>query len=139
MDNRNKGYSGALEADLIRSEARLEAAQNHDLEDNMVYRQTSDGEIRAGTREESSATKEESFVLWQREMEARFVRGDDSEFDYKTVDENEGYDDHALERQEAEDKYFDEEDPEYVIGDDGARRTKSQEGRLQGETGVQDF
>jgi Coiled-coil domain containing protein (DUF2052) len=69
-------------------------------------------------------------------MQMRFVRGADGEFDYKTVDESEEYDDRGVEEQEAEEKWFDEEESDFV-NDQGMRRSTSME--LRGETGVQDF
>ena len=42
-----------------------------------------------------------------------------------------------MEERDALDRYFDEEDPEFVDGPEGVVRSKSRE--LQGETGVQDF
>lgn len=66
----------------------------------------------------------------------RFVRGRDADFDYGMVDESEEYDDRGVEEQEAEERWFDEEESTFV-NVEGVRRSKSRE--LQGETGVQDF
>ena len=46
-------------------------------------------------------------------MEERFIDGED-EFDYKTVDNNEDYDDYSIIDQDLEDKYFDDEEPENI-------------------------
>jgi len=69
-------------------------------------------------------------------MEMRFVRGADGDFDYETVDESEEYDDRGVEEQEAEERWFDEEESNF-LNDQGVRRSRSPE--LQGETGFQDF
>ena len=63
-------------------------------------------------------------------MEMRFINGK-ADFNYAKVDESDEYDDQDAERREAEDKYFDEEEPHI------ASRSTSTE--LQGQTGVQDF
>ena len=126
-----------LEADLYRSEAKIDALQHPDPSGVFSYKRGPNGEILAEDKEEVPTTKEEGYNRWKWEMEARFIRGDDIDFDYKTVDENDAYDDHATEQREAEDRYFDEQSPDFVTGDDAAHKTKSQE--LQGETGIQDF
>jgi Coiled-coil domain containing protein (DUF2052) len=69
-------------------------------------------------------------------MEMRFVRGADGDFDYRLVDESEEYDDRGVEEQEAEERWFDEEESNFV-NDQGLRRSRSP--KLQGETGIQDF
>lgn len=138
-EGREKGYSGTLEADLWRSEAKMEALRHPDPNSVFSYKRGPNGEILAEERDEVPASKEEGYARWKWEMETRFVRGADEDFDYNVVDDNEQYDDHALESLEAQDRYFDNEEPEFVVGDDAARRTKSQEQKLRGETGVQDF
>lgn len=74
--------------------------------------------------------REEGFERWKFEMTVRFLRGGDEEFDYRDVDENEEFDE--LERRENEERWFDEEEPEWVEGEEGG-------GGTSGETGVQDF
>ena len=70
-------------------------------------------------------------------MEQRFVRGGDDDFDYGKVDDNEEYDDRAAEELEAEEQYFDQEEPHFVAGQDAAHISRAEQ--LQGETGIQDF
>ena len=53
------------------------------------------------------------------------------------MDGNDEYDDRVAEDLDAEEKYFGAETPEFVMGEDGVRRSKSKE--LDGETGIQDF
>lgn len=62
-------------------------------------------------------------------MTLRFLRGEDEEFEYKTVDESEEWD--VVERRESEERWFESETPEWV-GDEEGRGTS-------GDTGVQDF
>ena len=138
-EGREKGYSGTLEADLWRGEAKMDALRHPDPNSVFSYKRGPNGEILAEERDEVPANKEEGYARWKWEMEARFVRGADEDFDYSAVDDNEQYDDHALEALEAQDRYFDDEKPEFVFGADAAKRTRSQEQKLEGETGVQDY
>lgn len=136
-EGRAKGYSGVLEADLYRSEAKLAALQKPDQNSLFTYKRGADGEILAEEKDEVPSDKEDGSRRWRWEMEMRFVRGGDGDFDYRAVDESEEFDDRAQEQQDAEEKYFMEEEPEFVIGEDGVKRSKSRD--LEGETGVQDY
>ena len=50
-------------------------------------------------------------------MQQSFLRGEDRDFDYSTVDQNEAYDDlHAI-AQDDEDSYFDSEQPSLFEGE----------------------
>jgi Coiled-coil domain containing protein (DUF2052) len=136
-EGRKKGYSGILEADLYRGEAKMEALKNPDPSSVLAYRRGPDGQILAEEKEEVPANKAEGFARWRWEMEARFIRGRDDDFEYRAVDGNDEYDDHALENLEAEERYFDNETPEFVSGEGAIKKTESIE--LNGETGIQDF
>lgn len=63
-------------------------------------------------------------------MELRFLSGSDGDFDYREVDENEEWDDKEQERRDAEDAYFGQEEPSWVL-DAGQQ--------VSGETGIPDF
>lgn len=65
-----------------------------------------------------------------------FLRGNDTDFDYSLVDNNEVYDDRNIEEREAEESWFETEEPEWVtdIGSPSSLNHK-----LEGQTGVQDF
>jgi hypothetical protein len=138
-----------LEADLYRSEAKLEALQHPDPNALFTYRRGADGEILAEEKDEVPANKEEGLDRWKWEMEARFLRGADDDFDYDAVDKNSEYDDRVAEERDAQDRYFDEETPEFVgaegdgEGEEEAVKNGSGSGSkapdLKGETGVQDF
>ena len=98
----------------------------------MSYTRGPDGEILAEDRDDIPPNKEEGERLWQWEMGLRFIQGNDPDFDYTTVDDNDDYDDHS----DKVDQYFEDEEPEWVVND-----TRGSDARpnLQGETGVQDF
>ncbi|KAJ5406232.1 hypothetical protein N7465_007516 [Penicillium sp. CMV-2018d] len=131
-EGRAKGFSGVLETDLLRSEAKIDAISHPDPNAMMSYTRGPDGEILAEDRDEIPPNKEEGERLWRWEMGLRFMQGNDSDFDYKTVDENDDYDDHTDEQ----DQYFEDEEPEWVV--DGTRGDDARP-NLQGETGIQDF
>ncbi|KAH8590749.1 coiled-coil domain-containing protein-domain-containing protein [Bisporella sp. PMI_857] len=136
-DGRSKGYSGVLEADLYRSEAKLAALKGKTTDGEPVQSSTStmvpfvsyvrgeDGEVLPEDPDEIPKTKEDGFQRWKFEMTVKFLRGDDKDFDYKEVDESEEWD--IIESQEAEEKWFDDEEPEW------------EDGIKSGETGIQDY
>ena len=144
-EGRAKGYSGILEADLYRSEAKLAALVSNQpsqnpaasLESTMQFTTTStahityvlgpNGEILPEDPDEIPKTKEEGMERWKTEMTLRFLRGEDDDFEYSKVDENDEWD--VFENREAEDRWFDDEKPEW---------TASEHAR-EGETGIQDF
>lgn len=79
-------------------------------------------------------TKEQGRERWEDFLRERFVRGEDEDFEYERVDEDEEFD--VLERREMEEAWFDEESPEWV----DAEEEEGGDGKmLTGETGVQDF
>lgn len=116
----------------MRSEAKMDALARPDPTAMLSYTRGPNGEILAEDRDDIPASKEDGEKQWQWEMGLRFIRGDDPDFDYRTVDENDEYDD-LTEQQE---EYFEDEEPEWLVDDlrgDDARE------QLQGETGIQDF
>ncbi|BCS29377.1 uncharacterized protein APUU_70947A [Aspergillus puulaauensis] len=129
-EGRAKGFSGVLQADLIRSEAKMDALNHPDPHAMFTYARGPNGEILAEDVDEIPGSKEEGKKAWEWEMTMRFLRGEDSDFDYTVVDDNEEFDD----LQEEQERYFDDEEPEWVVEGEGDMRA-----RLQGETGVQDF
>ncbi|KAL4821188.1 coiled-coil domain-containing protein-domain-containing protein [Aspergillus spinulosporus] len=131
-EGRAKGFSGVLQADLLRSEAKLDALNHPDPRSLFSYTRGPNGEILAEDRDEIPASKEEGEKAWRWEMTMRFLRGEDTDFDYSTVDGNEDLDD-ANEEQE---RYFDEEEPEWCVEGEGEGDVRK---RLTGETGIQDF
>ncbi|KAE9365314.1 hypothetical protein N431DRAFT_430820 [Stipitochalara longipes BDJ] len=155
-DGKAKGYSGVLEADLYRSEAKLAAlaqstqppatisnlsisssspssssqAKLEPLIPFVSYLRGPNGEI-MGEDGEEVKNREQGQERWKFEMTVRFLRGGDEDFDYGDVDESEEFDE--VEKREKEERWFDEEEPEW----DGEGGEGS--GGTGGETGVQDF
>ncbi|KAF3939556.1 hypothetical protein ABW19_dt0200242 [Dactylella cylindrospora] len=86
--------------------------------------------------------REEAWEIWREILSRRFLRGDDEDFDYESVDRPGGAGDpHHLieveiERDEWE-EYFDEEEAEVYTERDGKKYLNGRV--LEGETGVQDF
>ncbi|RDW62236.1 hypothetical protein BP6252_11669 [Coleophoma cylindrospora] len=144
-DGRSKGYSGVLEADLYRSEAKLAAlagSQSSELASQqpsspnstvpfVSYVRGENGQVLPEEEDEIPQSKEEGFERWKFVMTMRFLRGEDQDFDYKAVDENDVLD--PIENQEKEEKWFDEEEPEWIGGEEEGKES------LGGETGIQDF
>jgi len=152
-DGKAKGYSGVLESDLYRSEAKLAAlaqsshpptlthlsisssapssSSDPPKPENPIpfvsYLRGANGKI-MGEDGEEVKSREDGMERWKFEMTVRFLRGGDEEFDYRDVDESEEFDE--VERRESEERWFDEEEPEWDGGEMGG---------TAGETGVQDF
>jgi hypothetical protein len=81
--------------------------------------------------DQEAAGKEHGLQLWRQFIADRFIRGRDDEFDYSTVDDREDLDD--LARRDAEDQWFDQEEPSWTKDHGPDDR------QLSGETGAQDF
>ena len=103
---------------------------------NPLNKRDEAGRIIAETEDEVPTSKEEGMERWRREIEMRFVKGEDAEFEYVVVDESEEFDDRSTEEREEEEKWFEEEEPKWVLGSEDE---ESMEKSLQGQTGVQDF
>ena len=131
-EGRSKGFSGVLQSDLLRSEAKMDALAHPDPHAMFSYTRGPSGEILAEDRDEIPPSKEEGEKLWRWEMTQRFMRGEDRDFDYTEVDENDEYDDWD----EAQEQYFDDEEPEWTVEGENGGDINMQ---LQGETGIQDF
>jgi len=140
-EGRSKGYSGVLEADLYRSEAKLAALAGHPpgeesrsgtetVSKHVTYIRGPDGQILPEDPDEIPKTKREGMERWISEMTVRFLNGQDEDFSYKDVDESDAWD--AIENREAEEQWFEEEEPQWA--DDASTAAAG-----HGETGVQDF
>lgn len=150
-----KGYAGVLEADLWRSEAKMEALRldsaaksarsaalpgsGLDEEDETGTRSTSDwnGMIDDDEIYEGLANKEEGLRMWREEMEMRFLAGLDEDFDYDGVDA--GQEDDGSEEESEEEKWFNEEEASWLEVGEGGENENGLKLALKGETGVQDF
>lgn len=96
------------------------------------------GDEKGGEQERDPALlREEGRGRWNDFLRRRFVLGRDEDFDYRPVDENDDYD--ALERREEEDRWFNEEDPAWASEAEASGAGEMPGGRLEGQTGVQDF
>ena len=135
-EGRKKGYSGTLEADLWRSEAKVEALAHSTHTSSMTYLRGKNGEIIEEEKDEIPNDKEEGLNRWRKQIELIFLRGDDTDFDYSKVDGSEEYDDRAVEEREAEESWFEEQEPEWAIDED---TPSAFERKPDGQTGVQDF
>lgn len=129
-EGRGKGYSGVMEADLMRSEAKVEALAHPDPNSPLVYRRDAQGSITAvdQNEEDRPKNKDEGIAKWREVIEQRFLRGEDEDMDYDKIDDNDEYDDWVDDRRKHEDEYFGKQDAEFVG-----------EGERQGETGIQDY
>ncbi len=123
-----------LEADLWRSEAKVDALANPDAT-SMRYTRDASGEIVAEEKDEVPPNKEEGLQRWHKEMELMFLRGEDPDFEYVAVDEDEAYDNKGIEELEEQEKYFDEEEPTWLGPDQDLETTDGP----TGQTGVQDY
>jgi hypothetical protein len=111
---RARGWSGVLEADLTRAEAKVAALAESDNGVSVEARaETASGEV--------VSTKEEGEQLWRETMTLRFLEGRDPDVDYGTIDESEEWDDRETERREAEEVWFDAETPSAVTSDTGVQ------------------
>ena len=162
-DGRSKGYSGVLEADLYRSEAKIAALKGQNENGSYIVSPTNtqsdipfvsyvrgqNGQILPEEEDEVPKNREEGMERWKFEMTIKFLRGEDREFDYRDVDESEELD--VLEAREEEERWFEDEEPEWVedesgedvpedtIGKKKGDREKKAFEATGGETGIQDF
>ena len=125
-----------LEADLLRSEAKIDALSNPGHAALMRYRRDASGVIVAEERDEVPKNQEEGIQRWRKEMELMFLGGDDPDFDYKRVDESEDYDDRGVQEREEEERWFEREEPCWIVDSD--QDAIKAEG-LTGQTGFQDY
>ncbi|KAK3676837.1 hypothetical protein LTR78_003041 [Recurvomyces mirabilis] len=130
-EGKQRGYTGNLEADLVRSEAKLAALRNPDTQRSVVYQRVEDGSITSteADRDESAQSREEGRRRWEDIMGQRFLKSEDEEFEYADVDENEEYDDRGEIDRKALQRYLDTEEEAFV----------GEGGKPEGETGIQDF
>ncbi|KAK4561508.1 hypothetical protein LTR86_004826 [Recurvomyces mirabilis] len=130
-EGKSRGYTGNLEADLVRSEAKLAALRDPDTQSTVVYQRAEDGSITGveADRSERAQSREEGRRRWEDIMGQRFVKGEDEEFEYADVDENEEYDDRGEIDRRALQRYLDTEEEAFV----------GHGSKPEGETGIQDF
>ena len=81
--------------------------------------------------------REQALGRWHNFLKNRFVRGEDDDFDYSVVDNDDQFD--AMEGRDREEEWFDDEEPSWTSDESGEDRAGKPERMLQGETGIQDF
>ena len=99
------------------------------------------GQITAEEMDGIVLSKEEGVRRWKEEMTLRFLKGEDGEFDYEEVDNNEAYDDHRTIERDEEERWFDEEKPQWTELQQEVNDVQKRDilPHLVGQTGVQDF
>lgn len=133
VEDRRKGYYGQLVSNMSRAEAKEYAIDHPDPDSLFTYTRGPNGEIQEHDKDGQAMSREEGQAWWRDEMTQRFLRGDDADFDYEKVDENEKYNDPEEER-DIEDAYFDSmSESDYDMDVEGGDRV------LTGETGIQDY
>ncbi|KAF4815146.1 hypothetical protein CGCTS75_v013176 [Colletotrichum tropicale] len=137
-DGRAKSYSRVLEESLLRGEARLadlnkSSAIGGDAEKiDCAKSFTTESDL------SKTQNKQDGLDRWTEFLTERFVHGHDDDFDYTQVDDNDEYDD--MERRDAEDAWFDAEDPSWASDAEDDQNGRVSHGtQKRGETGIQDF
>lgn len=130
-EGQRKGFSGQMSTDLWRAEAKKDALQHTDPKSLFIYTRGPEGQIIEEDKDEVPMTKEEGKAWWMDEMTQRFLSGADNDFDYKTVDENDKYDDEK--ERDIQDAYFDSMESDFDSDGEGKEKV------LTGETGIQDY
>lgn len=137
-EGKAKGYGRTLEADLVRGETKIaniaqssqDSSQQQSNGAQNPAKVMGDGGAGTNAWDDEADNRDHGMQMWHAFLEARFVQGLDEDFDYPTVDEEYAYD--TLARQDAQDAWFDAEEPSWAEDD-------SQYSVKLGETGVQDF
>ncbi|GJN81845.1 coiled-coil domain-containing protein [Purpureocillium lilacinum] len=144
-ETQEKGFGRILEADLARGEQRVAAAAASDPSAEATNAGSSaqlsngaNGHSHVRTADASTGIdnpwdaeaedRADGRELWRLFLQERFIRGRDEEFDYDAVDGD--WDLDVTARREAQDEWFEDEEPTWAEGEERART---------GETGVQDF
>ncbi|QIW94782.1 hypothetical protein AMS68_000300 [Peltaster fructicola] len=126
----DRSLASMLEANLTRSEAKIEALEHPDPDDPLVYVKTDDGTIVGIERDEAARpdNREDAWERWKDYITQKFLQGKDEDADYTAIDENEAYDDSAEEDRGRLERYTDAQEEQFVGN-----------ASPMGETGVQDF
>ncbi|CAM1501581.1 Fc.00g035650.m01.CDS01 [Cosmosporella sp. VM-42] len=134
-EGKAKGYGRTLEADLLRGESKLESLAQENG-NGQVAKGSNKMETGLENWERPATDKEQGLQLWHAYIEDRFVSGQDEDFDYTPVDKNEDFD--TLARSDAEEAWFEDEEPKWVPDEETGEAAKEPPKR-QGETGIQDY
>jgi hypothetical protein len=131
-EGQRKGASGQIATDLWRAEAKKDALSQPNPNSLFVYNRGPQGQILEEDKDDVPMTKDEGRAWWVDEMTQRFLRGDDEDFEYKTVDANVKYDDPEQER-ELQEAWFESMESDFDSDGEGKEKV------LTGETGIQDY
>ena len=115
---RKRGFVGQLYVDIRRPEVKEDVLGGRNPNALFAY--------------DMPTSKEEGAACWKDEMTQRFLRGDDTDFDYKEVDRNDKYNDPEEER-DIQEAYFDSMSSDYDTDGEGKEKV------LTGETGILDY
>lgn len=108
----------------------MDALRRPDPNSPMVYTKGADWSVRAVEADAGDRVqnRDEGWERWKGVMGERFLRGDDRDFTYDSVDENDAYDDREEENRRRLSDYLAAEKEQYVG-----------KGEPEAQTGVQDF
>ena len=113
-----------MRQDERRERERRQREREREQEEEVDTSSEEEQEMEKGSREITEIEKRRLKQEFLRVMQLSFLRGEDREFDYSTVDGNERYDSIEMQQQDSEDAYFDEEEPEWCSsGTDTLPRT----------------
>ncbi|KAF7535199.1 hypothetical protein G7Z17_g13249 [Cylindrodendrum hubeiense] len=135
-EGKAKGYGRTLEAALERGESKVSDLPQSNGSSHSAANGTETPDASLDNSWAHEATdKEHAQQLWHDFLEDRFVHGQDEDFDYSAIDDNEDLD--SMIRKDAEDAWYDDEEPSWV--EDDATSDVEKDALKRGETGVQDF
>lgn len=102
-----------MRQDERRERERRQREREKEQEEEEDTSSEEEQEMEEGSTEVTEIEKSRLKQEFLRVMQLSFLRGEDKEFDYSTVDGNERYDSIEMQQQDSEDAYFDEEEPEW--------------------------
>ncbi|KAH7158262.1 coiled-coil domain-containing protein-domain-containing protein [Dactylonectria estremocensis] len=136
-EGKAKGYGRTLEAALERGESKVSGLpQSNGASESTTNDEETTDIVLDKSWTHPATDKIHGQQQWHDFLEDRFVHGEDEDFDYSAIDRNDEFD--TLARKDAEDAWFDDEEPSWVE-DVGAPNTEKVAEKRDGETGVQDY
>ncbi|KAK6504927.1 hypothetical protein TWF481_006862 [Arthrobotrys musiformis] len=134
------------EGNIVMKSKRQESNTDFEGEEGPIDAEKLDADIliRADSNGEFMNVQdgEEAWEIWKDILSRRFIRGDDEDFDYDSVDRPGGAGDpnHLIEveiERDGWEEYFDEEEADVYTEQDGKKYSGGK--IMEGETGIQDF
>jgi len=131
IHSRAAGFASINACELHRAENLENALANQHARALYVFERSENGEITVDEErsDDLPESKEEGWDRWVEEMGQRFVKGQDDDFEYHAVDENEKWDDWEEEDREQLERWIEDEGPS----------EQTQEGHQSRWTGIQDY